>query len=80
MKTLGTYLPTTDSMKRGDIHANAIEKQQRQIGATLRGCDARIVGGETRYYKSAARYAVVSRGIVVRWFDVRADGDYPAAA
>lgn len=76
-KTLGTVLPTAESLARGDVHAAWLAGQQQQVGAALKGCAARNVGGETRYYKTATRYAVVSRGMQVRWFEVRADGDYP---
>ncbi len=78
MQTIGTCLPTAASMKRGDRHAASVDAAQRAYGAAmLRDCEKRVVCGETRYYKSASKYAVVSRAMAVKWFEVRADGDYP---
>jgi hypothetical protein len=74
---LGTVLPTAEILARGDAHAAWLAGQQHKAGAALNVCAARTVGGETRYYKTSTKYAVISRGMQVRWFEVRADGDYP---
>ena len=78
--TLGTVLPTRSTLASGDAHAAAIKRQKNKIGASLRGCDVRRVGGETRYYKGCNRYAVVSLSMKIRWFEVRKDGDYSIPA
>lgn len=76
-RALGTALPTAKSMADGDVHAARISAQQRQMGAALAGCRAHTVSGEVRYYKNSSGYAVVTRSLTVRWFEVRTDGDYP---
>lgn len=76
-RTLGTVLPTAESLARGDAHAARIATEQKRVGSALPGCSAVTVRGEVRYYKNSKTYALVSRGLAVRWFDVRADGDYP---
>jgi hypothetical protein len=76
-RTLGTALPTAKSMADGDVHAASISTRQKQIGAKLVGCTTQTVGGEVRYYKTSSSYAIVTRSLAVRWFEARADGDYP---
>ena len=77
---LGTVLPTKQSLKCSDDYAKRIDKENAAFAAkTLAGTEQRTVGGETRYYKTATLYAVVSKikKNTVRWFEVRSDGDYP---
>lgn len=74
---LGTILPTAENLARSDAHADLIARQQSVIGNGISNCTMRKVNGELRYYRTATRYAVVSRNLNVLWFDVRADGDYP---
>jgi hypothetical protein len=76
-KTLGTCLPTRESLARGDAHADHIESEQRKVGAQLTGCQIKTLGRETRYYRRADLYAVVTRALDVRWFEVRETGDFP---
>ena len=76
-RPLGTILPTAASLALGDAFAASLEAEQKKIGAMITGCRKALVGGEVRYYKSSIRYAVVSRWMLIIWFDVRADGDYP---
>jgi hypothetical protein len=78
--TLGTVLPTRSALNRGDAHAAEIDRQKNKIASSLRGCDVRRVGGETRYYKGRNRYAVISLSMKIRWFEVRKDGDYSIPA
>lgn len=78
--TLGTVLPTAKSLARDKVHASRIAAEQAKIGGALVGCHAKWAGGEVRYYRDGTTYAVVSRSLQVRWFEVRNDGDYPVAA
>jgi len=79
-RTLGTVLPTAESLARGDTHASLIAAQQAKIGDALVGCRSKWAGGEVRYYRNDTTYAVVSRSLQLRWFEVRSDGDYPISA
>ena len=79
-KALGTVLPSAESLAQGEAHAARITAQQKQMGAALAGCRAQTVGGEARYYRTNSIYAVVTRSLAVRWFEARADGDYPVPA
>lgn len=76
---LGTILPTRESLAAGDRHADKMNAKQEQIGRTLTGTVRRVVGGEVRYYRGAALYAVVTLSLSVRWFEVRTDGDWPVS-
>lgn len=74
--TLGTILPTRQLLRRADAHAARLAHQQAQIGARIPNATRRVVGGEVRYYLGETTYAVVSRVLEIRWFQVRPDGDH----
>ena len=78
--TLGTVLPNAEILARGDAHAEFIAREQKRVGDSLPGCRAKLIRGEWHYYKTEKLYALVSRGLAVLWFEVRADGDYPVRA
>lgn len=74
---LGTVLPTKASMEAGERHYTKMVRLNAKFAANaLRGCERRVIGGEVRYYEDATHYAVVSNE-KAKWFEVRADGDYP---
>lgn len=76
MKTLGTILPSIESLSAADSHADRIAKQREQFGdRELQGCEKRIVGGEVRWYDTADQYAIVARSGNILWFQVTTDGD-----
>ncbi len=77
---LGTVLPTARSLKLNDKWASNQSKLNAIHAANnLKNCTKRIVGSEVRYYATDSCYATV-RNQVVRWFEVRADGDYAIKA
>ncbi len=79
MKMIGTVLPTCESLASSDRYARMIEAEKKVVAKhdpVLAKCERRAVGGETRYYASEHRYAIVGRDMRVRWFEVRLDGDY----
>ena len=80
MKALGTIFATPKQLDAADRRAE-ITLGQALLAAEkeLAGMSRRIVGGEVRYYKTDALYtpAPIRSGGVRRWFEVRADGDYP---
>ena len=77
MKTLGTILPTKETMQMAERFAAKLAKEKETIAdRQLRGCRRVVVGGEVRYYDTTDQYAIVSRQGKVLWFAVRADGDY----
>ena len=79
MKNLGTILPTAASLKCDDDYAKRVTAENLAFGKkALPGIEPIKVNGETRYYKTDKLYAVVSKisKQTVRWFEVRADGDY----
>lgn len=79
MTMIGTVLPTAKSLKASDRYAKDVATRQQTVGRSeLAGCEQRTVGGEVRYYTTSDRYAIVGRDLTVRWFMVRADGDYAA--
>ena len=74
---IGTILPDRKALDANDRHMDRIRKQaDRYADGLFIGCSRRIVGGETRYYETADRYAVVTPSGRVLWFRVTADGDY----
>lgn len=78
MKTIGTVLPTKQSLAAGErAYREEVRKKNAVAADQLAGLERRVVGGETRYYASSSRYAIVKRDLKVQWFEVRADGDYP---
>ena len=58
-----------------DKQAASTDKLAR---STLNDCARHVVNGETRYYKTATRYAIMSRANIVRWFDVRGNQTFAA--
>jgi hypothetical protein len=81
MKKLGTILPTAASLAVSDA---LYEKNQRDNARYaeqhLSHCAVRVVGMETRYYRTPAVYATIAGQQRVRWFETRADGDYAIEA
>ena len=81
MKTLGTILPTRQTLALADKwHEN--ELQIKRDTAKIHGLDkleVRQEQGETRYYENDNRYAVASRrpGVVL-WFNRGDDGYFYA--
>lgn len=77
-RAIGTVLPTAKSLAAADRHSDALrQKAIKRADSTLGDMTKRTVGGETRYYKTATVYAVVSpRSGALKWFESRADGDY----
>lgn len=78
-RMIGTILPTAESLSATARWAAKRDAQNEQTAKRLfAGMTARRVGGETRYYKTATVYAIISaRDGQPRWFEQRADGDYP---
>jgi hypothetical protein len=79
MKMIGTVLPTYESLASSDRYARMIEAEKKVVAKhspVLAQCERRVVGGETRYYASERRYAIVGRNMRIQWFEVRLDGDY----
>ena len=79
MQALGTIYATRKQLAAADRHSDKMTaKALAAAEKELAGMDRRTVGGEVRYYKTSTLYtpAVVRFG-VRRWFEVRADGDYP---
>jgi hypothetical protein len=79
---LGTILPTARGMRDADDFADRQDAiALRAAAIELAGLERRTVGGEVRYYLNATTY---TRAIPLhgrrRWFEVRADGDYPISA
>lgn len=77
MKPPGTVLPTAAGLRAGDAHAARVDTARDLAGAAIPDATRRAVAGEVRYYRGPTRYALVTRSLVVIWFDVRLDGDYP---
>lgn len=75
---LGTILPTRESLAAADDHADRMDAERARIAAReFPGQPIRMVGGEARIYRTPAVYAVVGRDLRIRWFEHRADGDWP---
>jgi len=72
---LGTILPTKSSLLAGDAHAEMLYQKRERIGATIGG-ERRVVGGEVRWYTSDNEFAVVSRSLVIKWFEIRDGYEY----
>jgi hypothetical protein len=73
---LGTILPSAhlEALSSDAIARNAA-KHARIAEKTLSHCARRIVSGETRYYETSSRYAVIGRSDRVLWFRVDRDGN-----
>jgi hypothetical protein len=77
MPLLGTILPTADSIAADNSYAKQVEQMKLQVAnKELKGLDKRVVGNETRYYKTLNNYAIVSQSGKILWFVVKSDGDY----
>ena len=77
MKKLGTILPNREIMRLGDeLHAKNVLKREAIGREKLSDCKIRQVGLDTRYYRTPTLYAEVCRDYVIRWFEVRSDGEY----
>lgn len=76
---IGTILPTQASLDATARWSAKRDADNEQTAKRLfAGLTRRRVGGETRYYKTATVYAIISnRDGRPRWFEQRADGDYP---
>jgi hypothetical protein len=75
MKTIGTILPTRDSILANERYASAVAAKKKAVGATIANARRRLVGGEVRWYTSDSAFAVVNAAGKVRWFEVRENGD-----
>lgn len=78
MKLIGTVLPTQKSLLASERYAAAMDKAKRHVAAIL-GIDKYTIEEttlETRYWKDAKTYAIIGRDDTVKWFEVRADGEY----
>ena len=80
MTALGTIFATPKQLDAADRRADsmrfaALSAAEKELAGMTRS----VVGGEVRYYKTASVYtpAAVRSGGARRWFEVRADGDYP---
>jgi hypothetical protein len=79
-KPIGTIYATAGQLRRADAFADRQRAQQvrdADQSKDVYGCEKRSVGGEVRYYRTEAEYAIVSRSGALRWFEHRKDGDYP---
>lgn len=74
--TLGTILPTKRSLQISeDIYQKELTQRRKIAKMHLSQYEYRVVGGEDRYY-NGNKYAIVTRRMEIRWFEVRKDGDY----
>lgn len=78
MKTmpLGTIFPSIESLSQNDTHCDKQKLSAEHFGNNLNGTTKKVVKGEVRFYLNSAKYAVVSRELKVKWFEVRSNGDY----
>lgn len=76
MKSIGTIIPSRESLRAADLHSRKIDAARREVGNALPGCVAKWVNGEMRYYRTATIFAVIGRDMSARWFEIRADGEY----
>lgn len=77
MKKIGTILPTAKSISLTNQWASKNDARKNRIAAKeLRHCSRAVVGGETRYYESDDKYAVVSNKGKILWFRVTPEGDF----
>lgn len=77
MKTLGTILPTRESLRLADEYAKNLEQLKRDTAKRtgLDKLEIRNEQGEIRYYDGPDKYAVPSKRIgVVLWFERHDDG------
>lgn len=73
----GTIMPTRESLRYANRHSIKINCKREEIGQSqLSDCVARFEQGEMRYYRTRTIYAIVTRALAVKWFEVRADGTY----
>ena len=78
MKTLGTILPTKESFAISKKHYETTVRA-KEISAIKNGLaefKQSLHGTEVRYWETPSLYAVIGRDLVVKWFEVRDDGDY----
>lgn len=76
-RSLGTILPTADSIRQSEEFARQQEAMKDDVAKRqFPGVTPRIVGLEKRYYVLPDRYAIVGSSGRVLWFEVRSDGDY----
>lgn len=75
--TLGTILPTRKSEADGDRFFAACQARQARTAQSLSHLIARHEQGETRYYESPTKFAIVNHyGDRILWFEHRPDGIY----
>lgn len=75
-KPVGTIYATPAQLAKADAFSDSqAAKNDRRAIAILSDCERRMVNGEIRYYETPTKYATARSG-KVRWFEVRADGDY----
>ncbi len=72
---LGTILATPAQIKKADAHFDRQARiREKTADATMKNCQKKTVGGEIRYYKNSATYAIMSRSGKILWFEIRKDG------
>lgn len=77
-KMIGTVLPTASSLSASARYAKAMDKAKRHVASIL-GIDKYTIEEtalETRYWKDENTYGIIGRDDKVKWFEVRADGEY----
>lgn len=80
MTALGTIFATPKQLAAADRRSDSfLAASLAAADKEFAGMNRRVVGGEVRYYRDDATYtpAVIRSGGTRRWFQVRADGDYP---
>lgn len=80
-KMIGTIYATAAQLDRADAFAD--RQRARFVAAAeaipeIAACEKRREEGETRYYATATRFAVVKQSGGVNWFERRDDGVYAA--
>lgn len=75
MKSLGTILPTTESIRISDNQHRKDERRKSELAASAGLNNGVMVGLETQYPDKNG-YAIVNSRFQIVWFDVRPDGTY----
>lgn len=72
---IGTILPTQESLRVSNEHADNLEAKRERVGQELLGGYTRkVFGGEVRWYDGKDSYAIIGRDDKPRWFTRRKDG------
>lgn len=76
MQSLGTILPNSASLQSSENYARQLQRDQAKVAKRLKNFRRESRFGEIRYYDGTQFYAVVGRDLIIKWFEVRKDGDY----